>query len=402
LLVALLLLVFSAFTLFVGSSRTVTSLSTSTPLPVAPLPTATVTQVPVVVHPTDAPTTAPVPAAVPTVALVPSTATELPIATPPPTATVPPTPAVVDISRERYLDDRSTPIGLLESYFNALNRKELGRAYSYWSIVPGSNLPAFGAFQSYFVHMVSASISFGAMTQQGAAGNFYYTAAVLVTTTWDDRTNKSSVDCYRLHLPNPAMQEVPPVRPMAVESIISQPAASADDGARFLPTVCKDAGLVQPATSATPTPNPSDIGPTRYVDDRSDPVQVLRSLFNAINRKEFARAYSYWEGEPGGSLLPRFPDYRQGYANTASVDLTIGSGSQDFGAGQVYFNVPVTLQAKNADNSAQSFVGCYTLHLGRPEIQTAPPFHPMAIIGATVQQVPSNADFAALMKSACK
>jgi hypothetical protein len=243
------------------------------------------------------------------------------------------------------------------------------------------------------------SVSFAPVTQQGAAGNFYYTVAVLVTKTSDDRTNKFSADCYRLHLPNPAMQEVPPFHPMAIESVTTQTAASADDGARLLPSACNDGGYVRPASSATPTPDPSDIGSGRYLDDRSDPAQVLRSLFNAINRKEFARAYSYWEG---GSLLPPFPLYRQGYSNTVSVDLTIGNGSENFGAGQIYFNLPVTLQAKSANNFSQSFVGCYTLHLGRPEIQTAPPFHPLAISGAAVQAVPSNADFAALMKSACR
>lgn len=392
---ALLLVGCGALAANAGTPPTATAPSTFTPSPEPPPPTVTVALRPTVTSPTEPPTRTPVPTIAPTFTSVALTATPLPA------ATVPPTPSVADISRERYLDDRSTPIGLLRSYFNALNRQELGRAYSYWSVVPGSKLPAFPNFQNGLAHLAAVSIFFGAVTQQGAAGQIYYTAAVVVRTTSDDQTSKFSVDCYRLHLPNPAMQEAPPFRPMAVESVTTQPASSADEGAKLLPTACKEAGIVQPASSATPTPDPSDIGPARYLDDRSDPVQVLRSLFNAINRKEFARAYSYWESGPAGSLLPPFPEYRQGYANTVSVDLTTGSGSENAGAGQIYFNVPVTLQAKNADNSSQSFVGCYILHLARPEIQTAPPFHPLAISGAAVRQVPSDADFAALIKAAC-
>ncbi len=31
-----------------------------------------------------------------------------------------------------------------------------------------------------------------------------------------------------------------------------------------------------------------------YLDDRSTPIQVLKSYYNAINRQEYVRAYSYW------------------------------------------------------------------------------------------------------------
>jgi hypothetical protein len=62
----------------------------------------------------------------------------------------------------------------------------------------------------------------------------------------------------------------------------------------------------------------------------------------------------------------------------------------------------VTLQAKNANNTTQSFVGCYRLHLARPDFQIIPPFHPMGIINATVSPVPNNANFASLMSGACR
>jgi hypothetical protein len=38
-----------------------------------------------------------------------------------------------------------------------------------------------------------------------------------------------------------------------------------------------------------------------YVDDRSTPEALIRSLYDAVSRREYARAYAYWEpGSPTG------------------------------------------------------------------------------------------------------
>jgi hypothetical protein len=46
--------------------------------------------------------------------------------------------------------------------------------------------------------------------------------------------------------------------------------------------------------------------------ERSTPVDLLASFYNAINRREYQRAYGYWETPP--SLYDQFV---QGYADTA-------------------------------------------------------------------------------------
>ncbi|MEI2301160.1 hypothetical protein MKZ91_24140 [Ensifer sp. MJa1] len=65
-----------------------------------------------------------------------------------------------------------------------------------------------------------------------------------------------------------------------------------------------------------------------YVDDRSDGAAVVRSLYNAINRKEYARAY----------------------ARTVSVEVKIGKAKTEAGAGSIYSVVPVAVKSveKNA------------------------------------------------------
>jgi hypothetical protein len=138
-----------------------------------------------------------------------------------------------------------------------------------------------------------------------------------------------------------------------------------------------------------------------YLDDRSTPEAVISSYYDAVNRREYARAYSYWEPAAAERELPPFDDFVNGYADTASVELTLGQGGSGVGAGQLYFTVPVTLVATMSDGSVHTFVGCYTLHLARPQLQAVPPFSPMGIQRASIQAVDNDAPTDDLMAQAC-
>jgi hypothetical protein len=133
-------------------------------------------------------------------------------------------------------------------------------------------------------------------------------------------------------------------------------------------------------------------GEPEYLDDRSRAERVVQSYFNAINRKEYARAYSYWEPAAAESQLPPYEEFEGGYANTAHVDVSIGEVHMDVGAGQLYYAVPVALDVTTTDGTGQFFAGCYILHLARPRLQAVPPFHPMGIRSATVGELPLGTD----------
>ncbi|MCL4396364.1 MAG: hypothetical protein M1482_16450 [Chloroflexi bacterium] len=155
-----------------------------------------------------------------------------------------------------------------------------------------------------------------------------------------------------------------------------------------------------PAIAAPTAPGVPIGGISGYTDDRSTAQALVTSFVNALDRKEYLRAYSYWE-PAAAARLGSFSSFRKGYADTETVQLTIGTVGADIGAGQLYWTVPVVLIAKTTGGVTQTFVGCYTLHLGEPSFQAVPPFQPMGIQSAQAKQVANDANTTDLLKSAC-
>jgi len=94
-----------------------------------------------------------------------------------------------------------------------------------------------------------------------------------------------------------------------------------------------------------------------YLDDRSTPEALVKSLYNAINRKEYARAYSYFETPPAADL----DAYAQGFEGTASVDLRTGSAVQVEQDGKRTVHLPAAIAAHQEDGSKRVFAGCYAI-----------------------------------------
>lgn len=335
--------------------------------------------------------------------------TETPTRTLPAEASVIPaatgTPAVTTLTADPdhpeaagapYLDDRSTPNGVVWSYFNALNRREYLRAYSYWrESGPDSPVGAYEAFAAGYADTEAVQVTLGVLSGDAGAGQLYYTVPVVLDASTTSGERQVFSGCYILRLSNPGIQIEPPFIPLGIERAALAPAAPGADPASLLTSAC-----TEPSIPLTPQPatRRDDTGPENYLDDRSDAVQVLRSLINAVNRKEYARAYAYWER---GAGLPPFDRFAAGYVETESVVLLTGEARESAGAGQRYASVPVVLKARTTAGEEQTFAGCYRLHLANPSIQATPPFQPLAIESAEVRQVDPAAGTAALLEAAC-
>lgn len=124
-----------------------------------------------------------------------------------------------------------------------------------------------------------------------------------------------------------------------------------------------------------------------YIDDRSDPAALVRSLYNAIDRGEFARAYSYFATPPAADL----ETYAQGYATTQGVDLTVGTPSEEGAAGSIYYRLPVVITAFQEGGAQAVFAGCYTLRMVNPGMQTET-FEPLKIESGDLQPVAAGTE----------
>jgi hypothetical protein len=360
---------------------------------------------------TAAPTTATASSTLPAIGTPPTSASESPNSTKEPTsapsAAPPATGTAVsgvgsgslpDYSADSYLDDRSTPTGLVLSYYNAINRHEYLRAYSYWQ--DKTQLPSFDQFAKGYQDTASVQVSLGAMGLSVGAGQTYYTVPVLLMSENSGGEQQTYFGCFTMHLGLPSAQAIPPYQGLGFQTAAMQQAASGADDSDLLAHAC-DVTNQQHGTQLlqqNALTNTGDISASNYLDDRSDPVLVLRSLFNAVNRHEYLRAYSYWQDK---TQLPSYDQFAKGYQDTASVELTTGTIVPDAGAGQINYSVPTVLKSETTAGEQQTFSGCYILHLAQPAIQATPPFEPLGIRSGNLRQASNNAKAADLLANAC-
>jgi Protein of unknown function (DUF1176) len=119
---------------------------------------------------------------------------------------------------------------------------------------------------------------------------------------------------------------------------------------------------------------PAAAAEDKYIDDRSDAAALVRSLYNAVNRKEYGRAWDYFGDQKPAKSFDKFV---QGYADTARVDVVTGGISEEGAAGSTYFQVAVAIKATSKKGDESVFAGCYTARLADPQIQETPftPLH---------------------------
>lgn len=90
-------------------------------------------------------------------------------------------------------------------------------------------------------------------------------------------------------------------------------------------------------------------------------VTVIRDYYDAINRREYGRAYRLW-GNNGSASGQTLAGFQRGFAETASVEVDIGDPSRIEGAaGSRYIEIPVTITAIASDQKVQRFSGKYVL-----------------------------------------
>lgn len=365
--------------------------------PTTALPTSTQAATPLVLIATQAATATQMPTVeLPTVT---SQATE-PAATAVSTsgATGGSTTGLPDISSANYLDDRSTPAALLLSYVNAINRHEYIRAYSYW-ISPANNLGTLDNYSNSYSNVASEAITLGGVSSEGAAGSVYYTVPVVFSDTMTDNSISKYSGCYVLRLPQPANYGEPPIQPMNIDRGSKTLASGSASDTDLLAAACSPADYPAGQTAPAAVETITDLSAQNYIDNRSGGIELVSSLLNSINRKEYVRAYSYWQ-DPSTAPGP-YDAYAAGFNDTQSVTATFGTVNVDAGAGQYYYTVPLAMHVTTTSSAQKTYVGCYTLHISNPGFQGTLPFEPLGIKTGKFKQVDNSADITSMLTAAC-
>jgi hypothetical protein len=337
-------------------------------------------------------TAAPGNIALPTITLPAAAATPAPGNAPAPTNT-----AVANPTAPNYLDDRSTPSQVIVSFYNAIDRREYLRAYNYWAN-PATSLGSFTSFANGYENTASVDLAFGQITGDPGMSQVYYTIPVILKATARDGTRTNYVACFVVHEANPDVFGAPPIFPMSIDRGSAQPSDINASDASMLSAACSGYPVGgNPSFSASS--NGLNIDKSNFVDNRSGPVETVSSLLNALNLKQYVRAYSYFQ-DPATFPGP-YDSFAAGYSATDMITATFGTVQSEGAAGSLYFKVPLAMKVLTTSGAKQTFVGCYTLHLAQPAVQATPPFQPMGIIAGKFSQVDNSADVNTLLPAAC-
>ncbi|HEX2910751.1 MAG TPA: hypothetical protein VH186_08090 [Chloroflexia bacterium] len=146
--------------------------------------------------------------------------------------------------------------------------------------------------------------------------------------------------------------------------------------------------------------NPS-ISPV--INNRTGALEILNSYYNAINRKDYQLAYSYWvapENPNQNNSGLTFSAFVNGYSQTASVGISTGPFMGNGAAGHVYYPVPVVIVATQKNGTLQNYFGCYLVVQTNAQIGNTPPPYPLFLSSAKIQTAAANADTVTLMNQA--
>jgi len=129
--------------------------------------------------------------------------------------------------------------------------------------------------------------------------------------------------------------------------------AATDTAAAAAATDAAAAAATPDAAAPAQAPLP---GPTA-----EDAEAVVRDYYAAINAGDFETAYAKWD-DGGAASRQDFARFRDGYADTESVQATIGAAhGLEGAAGSRYVKVPVELRARQRDGSVRRYRGEFDL-----------------------------------------
>lgn len=132
-------------------------------------------------------------------------------------------------------------------------------------------------------------------------------------------------------------------------------------------------------------------------EDLDSAVNTLSSYYNAINGRDYRRAFSYWQ-----TPIDSFENFVKGYDKTEKVRLIVEPPTLIEGAaGSLYVQIPTVLLATQKGGEEATFSGCYTMrksNLRPPDIPKEDVWH---IYRADIKTAPADAEIPQMLAESC-
>lgn len=114
-------------------------------------------------------------------------------------------------------------------------------------------------------------------------------------------------------------------------------------------------------------------------------MQVVRNYYAAVSRRDYRAAYALWHGTQS------YARFRRGYAVTRSAKVSfLEATTPEGGAGSIYLDLPVRVDAVLRSGAQQHFVGHYTLRRVNDVPGSTAAQRRWHIEGAHLKQVPAG------------
>jgi len=126
--------------------------------------------------------------------------------------------------------------------------------------------------------------------------------------------------------------------------------------------------------------------------NNNDPIATLASYYDAINARDYRKAYSFWES-PASS----FEQFARGFADTKRVRVLVEPSAQIEGAaGSIFADISTIVVATTRAGNERVFAGCYVMRRSNVEDRG------WLIYRADVSPVPSGSKVLQLLSHVCK
>lgn len=127
-------------------------------------------------------------------------------------------------------------------------------------------------------------------------------------------------------------------------------------------------------------------------NDRGDPLGTLASYYDAINARDYRRAYRFWDSQPSP-----YEQFARGFADTERVRLLVEpSTNLEGAAGSVYAEIPTIVVSTTRSGNERVFSGCYVMR--RSNVQD----RGWQIYRGDLSPVPSSTRLSRILSQGCR